>query len=88
MRYGRVRDRKNEPSFELGRVKVLHISAAALRIEVLDGPHAGAGAEGEEAVWCPKSQIHPTSEIDDTSFVDTEGTLTVTEWIAKQKGWM
>jgi hypothetical protein len=40
--------------------------------------------DGDE-YWIPKSQIHDNSEVynaDDNS----EGTLVITEWIAKQKG--
>lgn len=38
--------------------------------------------EGEE-IWIPKSQIDDDSEVYKK---DTEGTLVITEWIAKQKG--
>jgi hypothetical protein len=38
--------------------------------------------EGEE-MWIPKSQIDDDSEVYKK---DTEGTLVITEWIAKQKG--
>jgi len=38
--------------------------------------------EGEE-FWIPKSQIDDDSEV---YKADTEGTLVITEWIAKEKG--
>ena len=40
--------------------------------------------DGEE-IWIPKSQIHDNSEVYDAGEHD-EGTLVITEWIAKQKG--
>lgn len=40
--------------------------------------------EGEE-YWMPKTHVHPDSEVYDDS-EHAEGTLVVSEWIAKQKG--
>ncbi len=81
------RRRKEGPGVNLGNCKVLHITERAIKVEVLDGPHAGMGAEGEEACFIPKSQIHPDSELNDESFLDTEGELVVTAWFAGQRGW-
>jgi hypothetical protein len=38
--------------------------------------------EGEQ-IWIPKSQIHDDSEV---YKADTEGTLVIPEWLAKEKG--
>jgi hypothetical protein len=38
-----------------------------------------------EKIWIPKSQIHDNSEVFDADEHD-EGTLIITEWLAKQKG--
>lgn len=40
--------------------------------------------DGDEH-WIPKSQIHDDSEVYDAD-ENSEGTLVITEWIAKQKG--
>jgi hypothetical protein len=81
------RERRDEPGYHLGKCKVLFLTEKAIRVEVLDGPHKGLGAEGGEACWLPKTQIHPDSEINDTSFLDVEGEAVMTDWIARQKGW-
>lgn len=36
----------------------------------------------DQEVWIPKSQLHDDSEV---YKADTEGTLIISEWIAKQK---
>ena len=38
-----------------------------------------------EAQWIPQSQIHPDSEVFE---LGGKGTLVVTMWLAKQKGWV
>ena len=40
--------------------------------------------EGEE-LWIPLSQVNPDSEVFDDDR-NNQGTLVITEWIAKQKG--
>ncbi len=40
-------------------------------------------SHGEET-WVPLSQI---ADSDDYKVGDTEGTMSVTEWLAKEKGW-
>lgn len=40
----------------------------------------------DEPIWFPDSQIDDDSEIYSESLRNDEGTLIVTEWIAKQKG--
>ena len=40
--------------------------------------------DGDE-IWIPKSQIHDNSEVYDAGD-HSEGTLVITEWIAKEKG--
>ncbi len=37
--------------------------------------------------WLPKSQIAPHGDLDERSKKDDSGTMIVSEWIAKQKGW-
>jgi hypothetical protein len=78
--------REEDEGYELGRAKVLHISEKALRVEVLEGPQQGLGAEGAEAFWVPKSQIHSSSQVDDTTLLDEEGTLVTSLWWARQRG--
>jgi hypothetical protein len=51
-------------------------SDAAIKVE---------GSDIGEPTWVPKSQIDDDSEV---YAKGTEGTLIVTEWIAKQKGWL
>lgn len=84
----RFMKRKEDEPFELGQAKVVHITERALRVEILDGPHAGLGADGDEPCWIAKSQIHSTSEVNDTTLIDEEGLLVVTKWLAGQKGWV
>ena len=43
--------------------------------------------EGEE-FWVPKSQIHDDSEVFKPAGVNSYGRLIVTEWLAKEKGWL
>ena len=60
-------------SYEIEKVSVIAATSKALLCDI----------DGEE-VWIPKSQI-----IEDESEVwdeDDEGTLVITEWIAKEKG--
>ena len=40
---------------------------------------------GDEKVWIAKSQITEDSEVFEAG---TSGTLSITEWLAKQKGWL
>lgn len=77
------RNRADDNGFPLGRVRVLHITSAALKLELLDHPEWQGDADG---VWMPKSQIHLSSEIDNTALIDEEGQMIVTTWIAGQKG--
>lgn len=79
--------RREDSGYELGRCRVLHITERAIKVEVIEGPNAGMGAEGEEALWLPKSQIHSNSEIDDTSLIDDEGVAWTSAWLAGQKKW-
>ncbi len=37
--------------------------------------------------WLPKSQIAPHGDLNERSKKDDSGTMIVSEWIAKQKGW-
>ncbi len=39
----------------------------------------------DEDVWVPKSQVHADSEVYQEG---DEGDLVVSEWIARQKGWL
>jgi len=43
--------------------------------------------EGEE-FWVPKSQIHEDSEVFKVAGSNSYGRLIVTEWLAKEKGWL
>jgi len=40
---------------------------------------------GVEKVWIAKNQITEDSEVYE---MGTEGTLSITEWLAKKKGWL
>lgn len=79
--------KKEDEGYELGRCRVQHLTDKAIKVEVLEGVNAGMGAEGEPALWLPKSQIHSNSEINDTSLIDDEGTAWVSAWLAGQKNW-
>ncbi len=39
---------------------------------------------GEQDYWIPKGHVHPDSEVFDDAN-NAEGTLVISEWIAKQK---
>lgn len=82
-----MKRREDEP-FAVGTARVTYISEKALKVEILDGPHAGLGADGEEPCWIAKSQIHTTSEVNDTTLIDEDGLLVITKWLAGQKGWV
>lgn len=58
-------------------VMVVKTTDAALLVQV-DGH--------EDPVWIPKSQIDDTSEIDDQADPEDIGTLTIPEWLAREKG--
>jgi hypothetical protein len=57
---------------EFGDVKAVADSELGLRISV-----------GGKAVWVPKSEIHEDSDVYENG---TEGTLIISEWVAKKKG--
>ncbi len=38
--------------------------------------------------WIPKSQISPYGDLGPDAKRDDSGTMTVSEWIARQKGWI
>lgn len=79
----RFAKRTEGEGYEVGRVRVEQITERALRVTYLDGPHMG-----DEDTWVPKSQIHSTSEIDDTKLLDEEGTLIISAWLAGKRGWV
>lgn len=80
-----MRTRPPDDGYAVGKCKLLHLTEKALRVEVLDGEHAGKGAEGGEPFWVAKSQLHPDSELDDTTLVNEELELRITTWLAQQK---
>ena len=74
--------REEQPGYEVGRVRVTTIYEKAIRVEILDGPHAG-----DEDNCFPKSQLHTSSEVDDTMLIDEEGMLVISGWLAGKRGW-
>jgi hypothetical protein len=76
------RRRETDPGFSLGKVKVTFMTDKALKVEFLDHPEY-ADVDG---LFIPKSQIHETSKIDDTSLIDDEDEMVITTWLANQKG--
>jgi hypothetical protein len=71
---------------ELGIAKVLHITERAVRVVVEEGPCEGMGSDDDEPLWIPKSQLHSSSELDDTTLIDETGRLVVSAWFANQRG--
>jgi len=67
---------QDEEVYELSFVVVVHETEKALLIESSD-------LDGQE--WVPKSQITDASDVHEEG---DEGSLVVTMWIAKQKGWI
>jgi hypothetical protein len=64
-------------------VKVVQITSKAYLVETdIESPESALPKTVEE--WIPKSQVMAT----DCLAVGDEGTMEITEWIAKQKGWM
>ena len=43
--------------------------------------------DGDE-VWLPRSQIHRGGDVDDSSAVGSSGSIILTAWIAREKGWL
>lgn len=78
--------REEGPPFEVGRVRVAQISERAIRVEPIDSPYAADIVDRE--AWFPKSQLHSTSEVNDTTLVDEEGTLIISTWLAGKRGWV
>jgi hypothetical protein len=58
----------------VGECVAIHETEKALHVRLYD----------DEMAWVPKSQIHDDSEVWSNG---QKGTLIVTEWYAKQKGW-
>ena len=65
---------REEEVHRIDNVRSLKATAKALLCDV----------DGEE-VWVPQSQIHADSEV---YAAEQEGTLAVTAWFAKQRGWL
>lgn len=64
-------------------VKVVRITSKAYLIETdIDRPDSALPKTVEE--WIPKSQVVST----DCLAAGDEGMMEITEWIAKQKGWL
>lgn len=42
-------------------------------------------ADRTNEIWVPKSQLHDDSEVYEAGQI---GTLVVTQWLARQKGWL
>lgn len=57
-------------------VEVIRVSRAALLVATDDG----------EEYWIPFSQISDESEIGEESEIGDDGTITISEWIAIEKG--
>ncbi len=70
--------RENEPTCTFEDCEAIAESPKAILVKF----PGGDGPEGEH--WVPKSQIHDDSEVYEASGA---GTLVVSEWLAKQKGW-
>jgi hypothetical protein len=66
-----------EELFVLKDVEVVRETSKALLIR---------SADLEEETWIPKGQVHDNSDVYNASDA-SEGDLTVTKWIAEQKGW-
>jgi hypothetical protein len=64
--------RDDDPTVSFQRVTCKKATEKALLCDI----------DGQD-FWIPVSQVHPDSEVYDE---DHEGTLVVSEWIAKQKG--
>lgn len=62
-----------ERTFEIAAIVIIETDRAIL-VDV-----------GDDEQWIPKSQIHDDSEVYESG---NAGTLIVSEWIAKQKGWL
>jgi hypothetical protein len=73
---------EEKPGYEVGRCRVTTIYEKAIRVEILDGPHAG-----DSDNCFPKSQIHTSSEVNDGTLIDEEGTLVISAWLAGKRGW-
>jgi len=69
--------RENESTVTFEDCEAIAESPKAILVKFGDD-----GPEGE--AWIPKSQIHEDSEVFEAA---TSGTLIVSEWLAKQKGW-
>jgi len=75
--------REDGPGYEVGRCRVVTIYEKAVRVDILDGPHAG-----DDDNCFPKSQLHSSSEVNDTTLIDEEGTLVISAWLAGKRGWV
>lgn len=64
--------RENDPIVEFHSAICKKETDSALLVEIDDKEY-----------WIPKSQLHPDSEVQEE---DDTGTITMSEWIAKQKG--
>lgn len=69
----------DEETFSIEDCKGIAETDKAVRVEFEDED----GVPQKE--WVPRSQIHDDSEVYGDGH---EGTLVVTAWIAKQKGWL
>lgn len=67
--------RDDDETVEFENAKCVKETDAALLVRIDKG----------HEVWFPKSHVHADSEVFDED-ANSEGTLIVTEWIAKQKG--
>jgi hypothetical protein len=79
----RFMKREEGAGYEVGRVRVEQITERAIRVTYMDGPHVD-----DTDTWIPKSQIHSTSEVNDTTLLDEEGTLVISAWLAGKRGWV
>lgn len=72
-----------EDGYDIENARVVHETSRGMKNEgaiLVTAPDFG-----DEKVWIPKSQITEDSEVFE---MGTEGTLSVTEYLAEQKGWL
>lgn len=70
----KMRDSGEDDRYELEHCRIMRDSGKAV---LVDSPEQGE-------IWIPKSQLHDDSIQEEGQ----EGSLIVTGWLAKQRGWL
>jgi hypothetical protein len=77
-------ERKPEPSYNIGQVRVL--AETEKGIGIAKDPPSFDDQGREEVTWFPKKFVHITSDV--VSKEECEGDFIVDEWIARREGYV